>query len=247
MSSLTASSQPHSLAGTHVVIVGGTSGMGLALAQRLWAQKVNLTLLARNQARLDQVTHDLSGIKTRQFDLTQVERFSEGLAALGPIDHLVITAGTAHLAPLTDYDVTALRRIFDERLLGPLMLIRQLLPNISPTGSLLLTSAQIASRPLGVGAPAAAAMGAVETLVAALALELGPIRVNAVAPGLVDTPLLDALMGAAKRETLNGVAQTLPARRIATAEDMAMIMQTVLESPILTGEIFHTDGGGRWI
>jgi NAD(P)-dependent dehydrogenase (short-subunit alcohol dehydrogenase family) len=163
------------------------------------------------------------------------------------IDHMLITAGTVRLQPLKDQSQSDLMQVMCERLVGPLLAIKAALPLMHAGSSITLTSAQLASRPFGIGAIMAAAVSAVESTVRALAVELSPIRVNAVAPGIVDTPLLDGLMGDAKQQVLEQTASTLPTRNIGRPADIAQAILFVMANRFVTGEVVHVDGGGRWV
>jgi NAD(P)-dependent dehydrogenase (short-subunit alcohol dehydrogenase family) len=236
-----------SLAGQHVVVVGGSSGIGLAAARRAKEAGADITLVARSVVRLREAAASIGGAKQCVADLCEPATVREILRNLPCIDHLVITAGTASLSALEDTTPDDLQRIVTERLIGPLLAIQAALTRLRASGSITLTSAQLASRPLGVGAAIAGAVAATEAMARALALELAPIRVNAVAPGMTDTPLLDSLLGSDKAQILEGVAATLPVKRIGSSDAVASAMLLLMTNEFVTGEVLHVDGGGRWV
>ncbi|MGN6650041.1 SDR family oxidoreductase [Trinickia sp.] len=235
------------LAGRHVTVVGGTSGIGLAVARRAAREGAEVTLVGRDSARLRRAADEIGGARQCIGDLHDASSFTALFDTLPDIDHLVVTAGTASLKTLRESTPDDLRRVVEERLVGPLSMVRAALGRLRPTGSIVLTSGLLAERPIRTGAILAGAVAAIEAIVRSLALELTPIRVNAVSPGLVDTPLLDSFFGETKTETLTSAAAALPAGRIGRPDDIAQAVYLLLTSGFITGEVLHVDGGGRLV
>jgi len=150
-------------------------------------------------------------------------------------------------APIADLDLGVLRRAFDAKFWGHVTTIQATLPYLAPAGSITLLGAITARAAMPGTAGIAEINGAVEALVRPLAAELGPIRVNGVSPGLVDTPWWDGLPEDARRSYFTQAAQQLPARRIATADDIADAVVLAATNPNLTGTIIETDGGARLV
>ncbi len=235
------------LHGQTVVVIGGSSGIGLAVAGLARQAGAELVLVGRHAERLQAAAASLGGAGQVIADLSAADTVPGIFRGLSRIDHLVITAGTAQLLPLQDATAEALRQVLEERLVGPLLAIQAARSLLVPGGSITLTSGLLASRPIAAGAAVlAGAVAAVEAIARALALELAPLRVNAIAPGLVDTPLLDQLFGSAKAQTIEGAARSLPVARIGRAEDIARAMFALMTNPYITGETLYIDGGGRW-
>jgi NAD(P)-dependent dehydrogenase (short-subunit alcohol dehydrogenase family) len=241
----TGSTRPQSLQGQNVVIIGGSSGIGLATARRAKDAGANLFLLSRNPERLRDAAEAIGGAVQIVADIAAPQ--TTIFAGIDRIDHLLITAGTVHLQSLKDQSEADLSKVVSERMIGPLLAIKAALPLLHPASSITMTSGQFASRPAAVGAVVAAAVAAVESTVRALAIELSPLRVNAVSPGWVDTPLLDGLMGDAKRQVLEQTASTLPSRNIGRPEDIAEAILFLMANRFVTGEVLHIDGGGRLV
>ncbi|MGG1945484.1 SDR family oxidoreductase [Trinickia sp. NRRL B-1857] len=235
------------LEGRHVTVVGGTSGIGLAVARLVARAGAEVTLIGRDAERLRRAADEIGGARQCVGDLHQSATFGALFGSLPEIDHLVITAGTASLKTLRESTAEDLRWAAEERLVGPLAMVRAALDRLRPTGSIVLTSGLLAERPTYRGAILAGAVAAVEAIVRSLALELAPIRVNAVSPGLVDTPLLDSFFGEAKQEALATAAASLPTRRIGCPDDIAQAVGLLLTGGFITGEVLHVDGGGRLI
>ncbi|WP_349956363.1 SDR family oxidoreductase [Rhizobium sp. ZPR3] len=237
--------EPQSFHGQNVVIIGGSSGIGLATAKQAKEAGANLFLLSRNAERLRDAAEAIGGATQIVSDIAAPQ--PSIFAGIDRIDHLLITAGTVHLQSLKDQSAADLSKVLSERLIGPLLAIKAALPLLHPASSITMTSGQFASRPAAIGAVVAAAVAAVESTVRALAIELSPMRVNAVSPGWVDTPLLDGLMGEAKRQVLEQTASTLPSRNIGRPEDIAEAILFLMANRFVTGEVLHIDGGGRLV
>ncbi len=241
----TSNTQAQSFQGQNIVIIGGSSGIGLATAKQAKDAGANLFLISRNPERLREAAEAIGGATEIVADIAAPQPTI--FAGIDRIDHLLITAGTVHLQPLKDQSETDLSKVINERLVGPLLAIKAALPLLHPASSITMTSGQFASRPAAVGAVVAAAVAAVESTVRALALELSPMRINAVSPGWVDTPLLDGIMGEAKRQVLEQTASTLPSRNIGRPEDIAQAILFLMANRFVTGEVLHIDGGGRLV
>ncbi|MFK0161759.1 SDR family oxidoreductase [Rhizobium sp. NPDC090279] len=241
----TSDTQAQTFQGQNIVIIGGSSGIGLATARQAKNAGANLFLISRNPQRLREAAEAIGGAVQIVADVAAPQPTI--FAAIERIDHLVITAGTLQLQLLKDQSEADLLRVVSERLIGPLLVVKAALPLLHNASSITMTSGQSASRPHAIGAVVAASVAAVENAARALALELSPMRVNVVSPGWVDTPLLDGLMGDAKRQTLEQTASTLPSRNIARPEDIAQAMLFLMANRFVTGEVLHIDGGGRLV
>jgi NAD(P)-dependent dehydrogenase (short-subunit alcohol dehydrogenase family) len=230
------------------LIVGGTSGIGLATARRLHNLGAMVHVAGRSKERLDAVTVTDPGITGHRADGSNRDEIAAVVEAIGRIDWLIVAlSGNEGAGPVADLDLDMLRRAFDAKFWGHITTIRAALPRLAPTGSITLLGAVSARAGMPGTAGLAAINGAVEALVKPLATELAPIRVNGVSPGLVDTPWWSGMPDDARQAFFAQAAQALPTRRIATADDVAEVVVLAATNANLTGTVIETDGGARLV
>jgi NAD(P)-dependent dehydrogenase (short-subunit alcohol dehydrogenase family) len=235
-----------------VLIIGGSSGMGRALAELLLDDGVEVTIAGRSADRLAAAARALrrpDALRTRQVDIGHEEAVRALLAAVAPVHHVAVTAAdaTGTTAPLADLEPAAVRALADTKLFGPWLVARYASGSLAPAGSLTFTSGISAHRPGPGTSMTAAVNGAVEALARALAVELAPIRVNAVCPGWTDTPLWDVAGGDGKAERLAAMAARLPAGRVGRPADIAHAFRSVMRNDFITGAVVPVDGGQRLV
>lgn len=233
-----------------IVIIGGSSGIGLAVAQAAGAAGAQLVIASRSAQKLAaaraQIAGDVEGLTLDVTDPAAVHAF---FAALGPFDHLVVSAGEVRdvIGPALSLDHDHARAHVESRFWGPFLAARYGAPLLRPGGSIVLFSGVIGERPEPGLALAGAVNAAVEVLGRTLALELAPaVRVNVVSPGLVDSPLLAWLPEAARAEMFAATAATMPARRPGTPAEVAQGVLYLLGNAFATGTTLHVDGGYRY-
>ena len=176
-------------------------------------------------------------------DLTDPASLDRLAEDIGDIDHLVFTAGESlELAPLADLTPDIVNRFFKTRFVGALGAVRVFAPHITAGGSITLTSGTAAEQP-GFGALPVSLCGAMNALTKALAFELAPLRVNAVAPGVVRTPLWDALADVDRQAMYDQAAQQLPLGRVGEVADAARAYLYCMEQEFGTGTVLTVDGG----
>lgn len=234
-----------------ILIAGGASGMGLALTKRALAEGAEVIVVGRNEERLHRLRQDLdhSSLTTIAADIAREDQVAALFRQLGRVDHIVSTAadieGAYELLP--SIDLAAAQKVVETKVFGPLLLAKYGAPALSPGGSLTFTSGIAAYRPAARGAVVAAVNAALEGLVRALAVELAPIRVNAVSPGWVDTPIWTFVAGDRKDETLRAMAERLPVGRVGKADDIADAIGFLIGNGFTTGTVLHVEGGHRLI
>ncbi len=229
-----------------VVIIGGSSGIGFATAELAQAGGATVTITGRNRDKLDQAAQKLSDVKTAIVDITDEADIQQLMAQFDHIDHLVVLGASLASGKVMDTPLQELARPIDERIWGAVYAVRHAAPRMSD-GSITLTSGLFSTRPIAGMAMAAAAVGGVEAMSRALALELAPIRVNAIAPGYIDTPLLQAAFANQYESVVKAQAATLPVKRIGTAEETAHSILFLMTTSFITAEVLHLDGGGRYV
>jgi len=236
------------LLGQTVVVIGGSSGIGLETARRARAEGANVVITGRNPERLQHAALELDARSSAAFDATdfdRLERFFDELPT--PVDHVMITAGGPYYARLTDIDFEQARRTVDQHLWLPLHVARNAAAKVRPGGTLLFTSGTGGRRPAVGMALSSALTVALPALTKALALELAPVRVNLIAPGFVDTPLSAALLGDRLDERRNQLRTTLPIRRVVGPADVAALAVHLMTNTALTGATYDIDGGQQLI
>jgi NAD(P)-dependent dehydrogenase (short-subunit alcohol dehydrogenase family) len=230
------------------LIVGGTSGIGLATARQLQAAGTTVHVAGRSKARLDEIASSDPLLAGHQADGADAEAIGALAADIGRIDWLIVTlSGSDGPGPIAGLDLSMLRRAFEAKFWGHITTVQAALPYLAADGSITLLGAISASAAMPGTAGIAAINGAVEALVRPLAAELAPIRVNAVSPGFVDTPWWDGFPADARQAYFNQAASQLPIRRIATAEDIAEAVVLAATNRNLTGTVIETDGGARLV
>lgn len=238
--------------GARIIVVGGSSGMGLALAGRLLGEGAIVTIAGRSVEKLraaQQALGDHPDLETVVLDLTREEAVAAFFRECGPVDHIVSTAadieGAYQLLP--DMQLSAAQRVVESKFYGPLLLAKYGAPCLPSWGSITYTSGVAAYRPAARGSVVAAVNAALEGLVRALAVELAPLRINAVSPGWVDTPIWSFVAGDAKQATLEAMARRLPVGRVGRPEDIADAIRFLIGNGFTTGTILHVEGGHRLV
>jgi len=234
------------LKGANVVVMGGSSGIGLAAAKLAQHEGATVTIAGRSLEKLAQAQRELDGVRTVVADVTDDASVGRVFEELDHVDHVLISAGTIVNGKIVDNDLATLRHIVDERIWGPTYVVRHARPRMT-SGSLTFMSGGLSSRPRLGAAMITAGLAAVEALAPALALELAPVRVNAVTPGLIDTPLLHAAYGANRDALVNSRAAALPGKRIGTADEVAQAIIMLMTNEYINGAVLHIDGGGRFL
>jgi len=234
------------LLGQTVVVIGGSSGIGLETARRARAEGAEVILTARDADRLVRVGHEL-GASTVAFDATDFGRLATFFGALrAPIDHVLVTGPGPYYAPLAEFDVEKARRDVDAHLLLPLQVARNAAGRVRPGGTLLFMGGT-AHRP-APGLAFLSALGAgLPALTKNLALELAPIRVNLIAAGFVDTPLSAAILGDELDKRREQLRATLPIQRVVGPDDIAALAIHLMTNTAVTGATFDIDGGQQLV
>ncbi len=228
-----------------VVLLGGTSGIGLATAGLAAAQGATVIVASSNpesvKRALDTLPATASGEAVDLIDAAAVEAFFDGLDAF---DHLVYTAGESlTLLEVASMDLAQARKAFELRYFGALGAVSAAASRIRPGGSVVLTSGAAGDRPSPGWSVAASICGAVDSLVRALAVELAPLRVNAVKPGVVRSPLWSTMPVEDQQTLYDETSRLLPVGRVGEVTDIAEAYVYLMNQGYATGTILTVDGG----
>jgi len=232
-----------------VVIIGGTSGIGLAVAEASVAEGARVVVASSSQSRVDTAVARLGAAAGGQVvDVTDSDAARRFFESLDAVDHVVYTAGEAlSLMPIHDLDLDRARGFFQTRYFGALNMVHAAAGHLRPSGSITLTSGSAGERPGAGWALAAGVCGAMNSLTRALALDLAPIRVNAVAPGVVRSPLWAQLSEAERDSFYAQTGASLPVGRVGEVADVAQAYLYCMTQSYGTGTVLNVDGGSLLI
>ncbi len=239
-----ASEPRHGLTGQTVVVIGGSSGIGLAAARQARASDARVLLTGRHRDRLEQASSDVGAVGTAIMDLADAdgpERLFDGLDAR--VDHVLVTGGGPVYGPIAELDLDQAWRVLDEHVLGALRVARAATGRVRPGGSLTFVTGADARRPPTGQVVAAVLAAALPAITANVAVELAPIRVNAVAAGFVDTPLSARILGPDLDSRREELRSTLPIRRVVGPADVAAMVLHLMTNSAVTGATYDVDGG----
>ena len=236
------------LLGQTVVLIGGSAGMGLETARRARAEGAAVILAGRDPGRLRDAAAEVGAMRTAAFDAADpaaLERFFGELPA--PVDHVMVTAGGPHYGPLLEIEPEEARRGLTEHILLAIRVAQSASSKVRPGGTLLFMGGTGGRRPSAVLGIASVVTAAMPALVANLALELAPVRVNLIAAGFVDTPLSARLLGDQLEARRRHLRETLPIRRVVGPSDVAALAVHLMVNTALTGATYDIDGGQQLV
>ncbi len=225
-----------------VLVIGGSSGIGMAVAAGALAEGANVTIAGRTADRLTRASGVLGNVRAVQLDTSDADGLAAFFETEEAFDHILVSAAQTPTGPVRKLGEAEARAAMDSKFWGAYAVAR--VAKIADGGSLTFVSGFLAERPSASSVLQGAINAALEALARGLALELAPLRVNAISPGLVDTPLWSKMDGEARNAMFAKVGATLPAGRVGVPEDIANAAIYLMTTGFATGSVVRVDGGG---
>jgi NAD(P)-dependent dehydrogenase (short-subunit alcohol dehydrogenase family) len=234
------------LSGQTVVVIGGSAGIGLETARRARAEGAEVILTARNSDRLEKAAREVGAERTAAFDANDATALESFFRDLPSIDHVMVTGPGPSYVPLLEMSADEVRHSIGDHVALALEVARSAVGKMRPGGTLLFmggTGGRRIDHRLGI---VSAATAALPPFVAALALEVAPVRVNLIAAGFVDTPLSASLLGDRLEERRDELRTALPVGRVVEPSDVAALAVHIMGNTALTGATYDIDGGQQF-
>jgi NAD(P)-dependent dehydrogenase (short-subunit alcohol dehydrogenase family) len=237
--------QISTLAGKRIILLGASSGLGLATAKAAAAEGAKTVIVSANQQRINQALLELpEDAEGYAVDLTKEENIKGFFDRIGDFDHLVYTAGeNLNLTNISDTEIEKARSFFNLRFWSAFAAVKYGAPHINPGGSINLTSGTANARPGKGWSVASGICGAMEGFVRAMAVELAPIRVNSVVPGVIKTNLWNSMPEADRENLYKNMGDSLLVKRVGEAEDIALAFLYLMKQHYGSGQNLIVDGG----
>ncbi len=229
-----------------VVVIGGTSGIGLAVAERALSEGAHVIVGSSSAEKVEAARAKLPGAKAQAIDVKDEASVAKFFETVGSLDHLVHTAGDwggFGGAPVGQIDIAGAAGLFAVRFWGAIAAIKHAAGSIRAGGSITLTDGMIAHRPRKGTAVVSAMAGAVEHLTQALAVELAPVRVNAVCPGAIRTDIWNSIPPEQREARFKHMTERLPISRIGEPGEVVEAYLYLMRGGYTTGQILRVDGG----
>ena len=235
------------LLGQTVVVIGGSAGIGFDTARRARTEGAKVILTARDPDRLRHAATEIDALSTAAFDATDAAALERFFLDLPLIDHVMVTAGRPYYGRLADMDFTRLHDLVGEHLLQALYVSRNAINKVRPGGTVIFMGGTGGRRPAIGMSLAGAVTAALPALIANLALEIAPVRVNLIAAGFVDTALSAELLGDQLEKRRSQLRKTLPIGRVVGPADVAALAVHIMTNTALTGATYDIDGGQQFV
>lgn len=234
------------LEGKRVIVIGAGSGIGRCVAVAASEAGASVVLAGRKQESLEATAALLKGPReVRVLDASVEAQVAAFFESVGPFDHLVSTTSQGASGPITEMGAASVERAFAAKLWAPIFLVKHAAARIAPEGSFTFFSGFRAWKPAPGTSITSLVNGGLEAFTKAMAVELAPVRLNAISPGVVDSGAFWERLGADARERLFAdYARRAPARRVGKPEDLASATLFAMTNPFLTGTVLAVDGGG---
>ena len=227
-----------------VVIIGGSSGIGLEVAKICDSQGAKVTIASRNRKKLDAAAEFLSkNCRSEEVDVLKIDSVEKLFKSISKIDHLCYTPAPGEYGEFTKFPIESAKKHFDGRFWGCYSSAFYALDNLAKQGSITFVSGGLSRKPLPGKSIITAAQWAMEGLGKALAVELAPIRVNTVVPGLIDTPLWDFMEDTEKKNFFENEQKGILTGKVGQVDEVADVVVGVMRNNYITGASYVVDGG----
>lgn len=236
-----------------IIIIGASSGMGFATAKYLHNKGANVVMVARDNHKLKkkgiEIDKNLENLTLVAADMTSENGRKQIIDAVPNFDHLVITAADLAYMPFKDFTLEGAMKIVNSKLIAPFFIAQLAAEKISSKGSIVFTSGIAAERPMKGGALTGAVNAALNSLVRGLALEVAPIRVNAISPGWTETPIWETVMPDEEKRTnlIKSMADKIPVGRIGESQDVAKGIEALLTNDFINAAVLDINGGQQLV
>ncbi len=228
-----------------IVIIGGSSGMGLGAAKMLHSLGHEIVIGSRSPEKLKEAIKVIGNAESHVLDITKEKDIIKFFKTIGPFDHLITSAAAFIMGPFLKMPLSDAKLFFDSKFWGQYMAAKIGAPYIRKGGSITFFCGVAGQRPFMNFAAGSAINAAIEGLTRALALELSPLRVNAISPGTIVTPVWDELPEKERLKEFEETAKRLPAKRVGQPADVAEAVRYLIQCGYATGSIVYVDGGSR--
>ena len=230
--------------GQKIVVIGGSSGMGLATAKMAAAEGAVVYIGGRSEERLRQARAQIKGnVELSTVNVVDEDSVKAFFDKIGEFDHLTTPGSEAVIGKFLELDIRGAKKAFDSKFWGQYRAAKYGAPKIREGGSITFFAGIWSQRPIFGSAPVAAINSAIEGLGRALAVELAPIRVNTVSPGIVDTPMYSGMDPGKRKAMFQGIAASIPGKRVGRPEDIAQTVLYLMANGYTTGSTLYVDGG----
>jgi NAD(P)-dependent dehydrogenase (short-subunit alcohol dehydrogenase family) len=227
-----------------IVVVGGGSGIGLAVAKQARSEGASVIILGRSSTKLEQAKSLIGeNVKAIATDVMDEIAIRQAFVEIGAFDHLFISAQDASTAPLSETTMEKLHLTLDSKIWGALYVVKHSVSQIRADGSITFISGLAGRRGYSGFVVAGAANAGIEAVARNLAVEIAPIRVNTVCAGVIDTEMLDKVFGEQRGEIVKAIAEKLPIKRIGKPEEIADAVLFLMGNGFITGATLLVDGG----
>lgn len=230
-----------SLKGQRILLLGGSSGIGLATARLLLEEKASPVLVSRSSEKLQKAQKELGPLETYALDISCETSMASFFSKIGPLDHLVVTAGVSLRGPFFEQTTPQAHESFASKFWGSYYAAKYGAPLLR--SSLVFFSGISGTKALPHNAIRSAVNGAIESLGRSLAIELAPLRVNMVAPGVIETPRITVPSEVSRDSLLKELSQKIPLKRVGQSHEAALAVLYLLQNDYVTGETLFVDGG----